>query len=110
MILKSIDNSQGKGWLAGPWNSDISIPIGYANEGVDLLHFHREMFEVYLIAQGSSTAVVNQKLIPLKAGDMLIVEPGEVHTFTESSEDYLHFVIHTPFAKGDKVIVEYPAN
>lgn len=43
--------------------------------------------------------------ITLKAGDMLVVEPGEPHTFIESSEDYLHFVIHTPFVPGDKVII-----
>lgn len=69
MIKHSIDQSQAKGWFAGPWNSDIATPIGYANKGIDDRHFHREMFEVYL------------------------------------SEDYLHFVIHTPFVKDDKVIV-----
>ena len=33
---------------------------------------------------------------------MLIVEPGETHTFIDSSDDYLHFVIQAPFVKGDK--------
>lgn len=106
MIRQSIDKSQAKGWFVGPWNSDLPIPVGYANEGIDERHFHREMFEVYLVARGWSTAVVNQTIFTLKAGDMLIVEPGEVHTFTQSSEDYFHFVIHTPFVKDDKVIVE----
>ena len=32
---------------------------------------------------------------------MLIVEPGETHTFIDSSDDYLHFVIQAPFVKGD---------
>jgi hypothetical protein len=34
---------------------------------------------------------------------MLVVEPGEVHTFTESSPDYFHFVVQAPFVKGDKI-------
>ena len=38
---------------------------------------------------------------------MLVVEPSEVHTFIESSEDYLHFVLQTPFTVGDKVLVDH---
>jgi hypothetical protein len=33
---------------------------------------------------------------------MLIVEPGEAHTFLTSSPDYFHFVIHTPGLAGDE--------
>lgn len=67
------------------------------------------MYEVYLVARGWSTAVVNAAAITLYAGDILIVEPGEPHTFTGNSPDYLHFVIHAPFIPGDKIIVA-PAN
>ncbi|WP_420630117.1 cupin domain-containing protein [Candidatus Leptofilum sp.] len=81
----------------------MPIPVGYANEGIDLPHHHAQIFEIYLIARGTSTAVVNQQPIKLQAGDMLVVEPGESHTFTQSSEDYFHFVIQTPFIPGDKV-------
>jgi mannose-6-phosphate isomerase-like protein (cupin superfamily) len=73
---------------------------------VDEKHYHSEIFEVYLIAQGQSVAVVDGQEIKLTAGDMLVVEPHEVHTFVSSSEDYLHFVIHAPFVAGDKHIVE----
>lgn len=106
MQHKSIDPNVAKGWFIGPWNSDVPVPVGYANEGIDLLHVHNEMFEIYLVARGESTAVIDNKAVKLKAGDMLVVEPGEIHTFTNSSPDYLHFVIHTPFVKGDKQIVE----
>ena len=41
--------------------------------------------------------------VPLAAGDMLVVESGEPHTFVSSSPDYLHFVVQTPFMPGDKV-------
>ena len=36
---------------------------------------------------------------------MLVVQPGESHTFVSSSEDYLHFVIQAPFVGGDKTAV-----
>lgn len=86
--------------------SDIPIPIGYANEGINEKHYHAQMTEVYLIAKGTSVAVVDEVAISLQAGDILIVEPGEIHTFSASSEDYLHFVLQTPFVRGDKELVE----
>ena len=106
MIHKTLDPNKPKGWYIGPWNSKVPIPVGYANEGINENHFHSEMFEIYLIAKGVATAVVNKEKIFLHEGDILIVEPNEHHSFLNSSEDYLHFVIHSPFTEGDKTIVE----
>jgi mannose-6-phosphate isomerase-like protein (cupin superfamily) len=64
------------------------------------------MFEIYLVAKGTAIAVVNEERIVLKEGDLLVVEPKEHHTFLESSEDYLHFVIHSQFKEGDKIIIK----
>lgn len=104
MIHLTHDESQPKGWFVGPWNSNVPIPVGYANEGIDELHYHTQMYEIYLVAQGRSTAIVDGKEITLQPGSILVVEPNEVHTFTNSSDNYLHFVIHTPFVKNDKVL------
>ena len=104
MIHLTRNASRPKGWFVGPWNSDVPIPVGYANEGIDESHYHAQMYEIYLVAQGHSTAIVEGKEITLQAGSILVVEPNEVHTFTHSSADYLHFVIHTPFVKNDKII------
>jgi quercetin dioxygenase-like cupin family protein len=46
--------------------------------------------------------MVDGEAVRLRAGDLLAVEPGEVHTFVTSSEDYLHFVVQAPFVAGDK--------
>ena len=105
MIHLTRDPSQPKGWCVGPWNSNVPIPVGYANEGIDEKHYHTQMYEIYLVAQGQSTAIVNDEEITLQAGSILVVEPHEVHTFIQSSADYLHFVIHVPFVEGDKVVV-----
>ncbi len=93
----------GKGWFVGPWNSPVPVAIGWADRGVNHPHRHDEMYEIYLVARGESTAVVAGQRIELVAGTMLVVEPGEAHTFVDSSEDYLHFVVQAPFVEGDKV-------
>jgi mannose-6-phosphate isomerase-like protein (cupin superfamily) len=102
MIYLSADENIHKGWLVGPWNSELPVPIGYAHVGLDEEHYHAAMYEVYLIARGWSIAVVKGEQIRLAPGDVLVVAPREVHTFLYSSDDYLHFVIHTPFVEGDK--------
>lgn len=99
-------DQQAKGWFFGPWNSDVPIPVGYANAGIDLTHYHAQMYEIYLVARGTSTIVVDGKERQLQQGDVMAVEPHEVHTFTASSDDYFHFVVQTPFVKGDKVVVQ----
>ena len=102
----TINPNTPKGWFCGPWNSSVEVPIGYANEGIDLLHYHEQMYEIYFVAQGTSTILVDGQEVHLKQGDAIVLEPNEVHTFSQSSEDYLHFVIHTPFVKGDKVVLK----
>jgi quercetin dioxygenase-like cupin family protein len=78
------------------------VALGFADCGVDDPHHHDEMFEIYLVARGESTAKVGGEAVPLQAGDLLVIEPGEAHTFVASSEDYLHFVVQAPFVADDK--------
>ena len=90
-----------KGWLAGPWDSDLPVSIGFANEGVDEPHVHSSITEIYLVARGSASLRVEGETIELRAGDAAFVEPGEAHTFLSSSDDYLHFVVHAPGLSAD---------
>jgi mannose-6-phosphate isomerase-like protein (cupin superfamily) len=60
------------------------------------------MREIYLVARGSSKAIVEDKEVALQAGDVLMVEPGEVHTFVDSSPDFMQFVVQSPFIVNDK--------
>jgi mannose-6-phosphate isomerase-like protein (cupin superfamily) len=91
------------------WHRELVHPalpfIGFANQGIDEPHYHRELREVYLVARGDSTIVVGETSVSLHAGDVMVVEPGEVHTFVKSTPDYFHFVLHCPPIKGDKVLV-----
>ena len=94
--------SQDKDWYVGPWNSELPVSIGYAQVGVDEPHQHTRIREVYLVARGSGRVRVEQETVHLVAGDVLIVEPGEAHTFLEHSRDYFHFVLHVPGLAGNE--------
>ena len=110
MRLLRLDPAIDKGWYAGPWNSGLPISIGYANTGIDLPHLHRQITEIYLIARGTAQMNVANQTLTVSAGDMILIQPGEAHTFMSSSPDYLHFVLHVPglseeAARSDKVVV-----
>ncbi|MGD8996566.1 MAG: cupin domain-containing protein [Anaerolineae bacterium] len=91
-----------KGWYVGPWNSDLAVSIGYANEGVDEPHLHLHLTEIYMVARGTSKLKVEQETVCLEAGDVIVVEPGEAHTFLSASSDYFHFVAHVPGPTGSE--------
>lgn len=99
-------SGDAKGWFAGPWNSDLDISVGFANSGIDDPHAHTRVTEIYLVAHGSSSIRVEEETIELREGDALIIDAGEAHTFLGNSEDYLHFVIHTPGLSGEKAARE----
>lgn len=96
MRIEHADASLAKGWYAGPWNSDLRVAVGYANEGIDDPHLHTQITEIYLVARGTSLIRIEQEQVELGPGDMLVIEPGEAHTFLGSSPDYFHFVAHAP--------------
>ena len=81
MRLEQADSTAAKGWYVGPWNSELPIAIGYANAGIDEPHVHAQITEIYIVARGTSQIRVEQETITLHAGDLIIVEPGEAHTF-----------------------------
>ena len=99
-----------KGWSLGPWNADVPVALGYANAGVDEPHRHRRITEIYLVASGTAEIRVETQTIVLAEHDLLVVAPGEAHTFLANSPGYFHFVLHVPAlppaeAAADKVSV-----
>lgn len=102
MKLLKADPDVAKGWYAGPWSGDLDISVGYANQGIDESHMHTRIIEIYLVARGSACIRVGEQTFRLVPGDVLVVEPGEPHTFLDSSPEYFHFVIHTPGLSGEE--------
>ncbi len=91
-----------KGWYFGPWDSALGVSLGYAYEGIDEPHFHQRMSEVYMVARGTAEIRVEQETVELSQGDVIVIEPGEAHTFLSSSFDYFHFVMQLPALAGDE--------
>ena len=109
MNIRHFDPLLDKGWYSGPWDSNLEISIGYANAGVDEPHVHQQVTEIYLVASGESELRVEKQTVHLRAGDVLVIEPGEAHTFLSNTPGYLHFVIHTPGLAGDAALAEKKA-
>jgi mannose-6-phosphate isomerase-like protein (cupin superfamily) len=101
MRFKRANLCDGKGWYAGPWDSNLGVSVGFANKGIDEPHVHAQISEIYLVVRGTAEIRVERQTIGLSSGDMVIVEPGEAHTFVSSSADYHHFVIHVPGLTGE---------
>ena len=109
MNIRHFDPQLDKGWYTGPWDSNLDISIGYANTGVDEPHVHQQITEIYLVASGESDLRVEKQTVHLRTGDVLVIEPGEAHTFLSSTPGYLHFVIHTPGLAGEEARAEKKA-
>jgi mannose-6-phosphate isomerase-like protein (cupin superfamily) len=98
-----------KGWYLGPWNSEVMVSVGYANEGIDEPHLHTRITEIYMVARGTSQMRVEREMVTLAEGDIIVIEPGEAHTFLSSSPDYFHFVLHVPGLAGEEARAEKQA-
>jgi mannose-6-phosphate isomerase-like protein (cupin superfamily) len=99
--LEKASSDVAKGWCVGPWNASLAISIGFANEGIDDPHYHQRMTEIYMVARGDVDIRIEDETIRLSQNDVLVIEPGEAHTFLTATPDYFHFVVHTPALQGD---------
>lgn len=111
MHVYQVEKGQPKGWFAGPWNGPLPVSVGYANCGIDEPHVHTQITEIYMVARGSAEMRVEQTTVHLETGMVVIITPGEAHTFVASSSDYMHYVIHAPgldqeAARAEKVMVD----
>ena len=102
MLHANSDGWNAAGWFVGPWNNAVPAAISFGGAARPTQHIHDEMFEIYLVAAGSAIIDVDDQPVALTPGSILVVEPCERHGFTRASDDYRHFVVQTPFTKGDK--------
>jgi mannose-6-phosphate isomerase-like protein (cupin superfamily) len=85
MKVERVTRTVAKGWWAGAWNSPLPIAVAYATTAIDDPHLHERVTEIYLVAVGNSTLRIEEDSVKLEPGDMAIIDPGEAHTFTDSS-------------------------
>lgn len=80
------------------------------NPGEDFqAHYHNVMEENFYILEGKVDIVVDGKVNTLSAGDMIHIEPGEVH-YVKNAYDAPMKMVSTlaPYQEVDKVNVDNP--
>lgn len=67
-------------------------------------HRHRASVEVYVVTQGVCELVVNGAQREMRPGDILLMEPGDVHELTNrGDEPFELLVFKTNAGEGDTV-------
>ncbi len=56
-------------------------------------HYHEDMTEVFLIIEGEVSMKVGEEQVTVRKGDAVVVEPNEVHTMTNHSDEPLHYIV-----------------
>jgi mannose-6-phosphate isomerase-like protein (cupin superfamily) len=66
------------------------------------LHHHKILREIFYFLNSGGYFIVNKEKIPIIKGEVLIIEPNEVHTtFNDSNEDLFYICFKTKSAPDD---------
>ena len=67
-------------------------------------HSHRTSIEVYVVVRGTCELVVNGAHHEMRPGDILLMEPGDVHELTNRGEEPFELLVFkTNAGEGDVV-------
>lgn len=87
--------------------------VSFDNIGVTGRHYHIKLEEVYLILSGEIIVEVKEKgenicrRVELKRGDVLLLQPGDVHKIIETSKENKLLVFCIPdWQEEDEIIVD----
>ena len=71
-------------------------------------HFHKHTREVVYFLQGEGVFLVDTESIPIRDGAVLLIQPGQVHTFTNQGRTpAVFFVVTSPrFDERDRIMVQ----
>lgn len=69
-------------------------------------HYHEDMAEVFLIIEGSVEMTINKEKIILERGDAVVVDPREIHTMYNPSDNPIEYIVFgISEEKGGKTVV-----
>ncbi len=71
-------------------------------------HFHKHTREVVYFLRGEGVFWVDAESIPIRDGAVLLIQPGQVHTFTNKGQTpAVFFVVTSPrFDERDRIMVQ----
>ncbi len=69
-------------------------------------HYHEDMQEIFVVVSGHATMTVNGHNQPLATGDMIVVDPMEVHQMHNPTEfDVVYVVFGVSSEAGGQTVV-----
>ena len=83
-ILENCEELLGKGRMFSHVKLEKNCAIGW--------HVHQGEGEAYYILSGSGEYSDNGNIVPVKAGDVTMVYPGEGHSLANTGEEPLEFI------------------
>ena len=102
IIKKNIE--QEKKWLFNDGSLPIQLRIVSPEDINPVEHYHKTMHEYFLLLKGSVKILVEGNVYEPGKGDLIIVEPGEVHKVVDYSQDMKLLLLMPPPVPADKVI------
>ena len=70
-------------------------------------HFHPYEHEVFVL-EGEGVVLEGETPHPLRAGDVILVKPDEVHQFKNTGESTMKFLCLIPNSANDKAVTVVP--
>lgn len=80
--------------------------LSVSKTGIGICNWHSNL-EIILVTEGYGTAQYGGEILKIKAGDVIVVNSGELHCFfSESSMDFIGIIIDYDFCRESGVIPE----
>lgn len=92
---KSAESGDGPAWVCGHWNgSPVEIGIGHRSEVGDGEVWHHHFYrEYYVMLDGAAELKVEEEVVELRPGTVVMVEPGENHMVTAVADGGASWVV-----------------
>jgi len=73
-------------------------------DGAAKRHFHRRLQECYVVLEGEGAVELDDKTVPVKPGDTILIPPGVEHALRGHFE--IINIVTPPFDPEDEFVVE----
>ena len=93
------------GLTAPIFKEKYSIALTHLDKGGSVIpHFHREADEIYIFVKGRCQMKINEEVIQIAAGTIVVIEPEDVHEVLPAPEEVSFYAITVPPYKPEDFI------
>jgi len=92
-----------EGWHFAETDLPVQIGVKSAETPFGGKHLHKTMVEYFLLLEGNLRLQVNDEILEMEQGDLILVEPGEAHQVLHGSPDARLLLLMPTVVANDKV-------